>query len=180
MTAPLFSVRSQRPAKSRVFLVTCHPERSEGSEIYLRPQPAEGLERRSRQSSPPPGVAAGCAAEGCNLNLDRLRPGQANLFARLLALHSLRQTSCRLDRLRLGKTQTPFVFALALHYLCPCGRKTSKMKKFRWILLLILLVAAAAFLYFRFWFVFGEGVKTGELNYEIGRASCRERVSFAV
>ncbi|WP_297930952.1 hypothetical protein [uncultured Alistipes sp.] len=41
------------------------------------------------------------------------------------------------------------------------------MKKFRWILLLILLVAAAAFLYFRFWFVFGEGVKTGELNYVV-------------
>ena len=41
------------------------------------------------------------------------------------------------------------------------------MKKFRWIRLLILLVAAAAFLYFRFWFVFGEGVKTGELNYVV-------------
>ena len=41
------------------------------------------------------------------------------------------------------------------------------MKKFRGILLLILLVAAAAFLYFRFWFVFGEGVKTGELNYVV-------------
>ena len=32
---------------------------------------------------------------------------------------------------------------------------------------MILLVAAAAFLYFRFWFVFGEGVKTGELNYVV-------------
>lgn len=41
------------------------------------------------------------------------------------------------------------------------------MKKIRWILLLIVLVAAAAFLYFRFWFVFGEGVKTGELNYVV-------------
>lgn len=41
------------------------------------------------------------------------------------------------------------------------------MKKFRWILLLIVLVAAAAFVYFRFWFVFGEGVKTGELNYVV-------------
>ncbi len=41
------------------------------------------------------------------------------------------------------------------------------MKKFRWILLLIVLVAAATFLYFRFWFVFGEGVKTGELNYVV-------------
>ena len=38
------------------------------------------------------------------------------------------------------------------------------MKKFLTITLSILLVAGALFFYFRFYFVFGEGVKSGELN----------------
>lgn len=49
----------------------------------------------------------------------------------------------------------------------PLRQKNFEDEKIPLILLLILLVAAAAFLYFRFWFVFGEGVKTGELNYVV-------------
>ena len=41
------------------------------------------------------------------------------------------------------------------------------MKKFWSITILILLIAGAAFFYFRFYFVFGEGVKSGELNYVV-------------
>ncbi len=42
-----------------------------------------------------------------------------------------------------------------------------QMKKF-WIILAIVLVAGAlVFGYFRFYFVFGEGVKSGELNYVV-------------
>lgn len=41
------------------------------------------------------------------------------------------------------------------------------MKKFGYILLAALAVGLALFLYFRFWFVFGEGVKSGELNYVV-------------
>lgn len=41
------------------------------------------------------------------------------------------------------------------------------MKKFRNILIILAVVALAAFLYFRYCFVFGEGVKSGELNYVV-------------
>ena len=41
------------------------------------------------------------------------------------------------------------------------------MKKFWSITILLLIVAGAAFFYFRFYFVFGEGVKSGELNYVV-------------
>lgn len=41
------------------------------------------------------------------------------------------------------------------------------MKKYLGIGILVLLVAAALFVYFRFYFVFGEGVKSGELNYVV-------------
>lgn len=41
------------------------------------------------------------------------------------------------------------------------------MKKFLTITLSILLVAGVLFFYFRFYFVFGEGVKSGELNYVV-------------
>ena len=38
------------------------------------------------------------------------------------------------------------------------------MKKITWILIAVLAVGLIAFIYFRFYFVFGEGVKAGELN----------------
>ena len=41
------------------------------------------------------------------------------------------------------------------------------MRKFLVVLALTLLVGGAAFFYFRFCFVFGEGVKSGELNYVV-------------
>ena len=41
------------------------------------------------------------------------------------------------------------------------------MKKFAGILAVLALIAAAVFFYFRFYFVFGEGVKSGELNYVV-------------
>ncbi len=41
------------------------------------------------------------------------------------------------------------------------------MKKFWGIGAVLLLVALSVFFYFRFWFVFGEGVKSGELNYVV-------------
>jgi hypothetical protein len=41
------------------------------------------------------------------------------------------------------------------------------MKKFATILALLLIGVGALFFYFRFYFVFGEGVKSGELNYVV-------------
>ena len=41
------------------------------------------------------------------------------------------------------------------------------MRKFGAILGLIVVVGLAIFFYFRFYFVFGEGVKSGELNYVV-------------
>ena len=41
------------------------------------------------------------------------------------------------------------------------------MRKFVAILGLIVVVGLAIFFYFRFYFVFGEGVKSGELNYVV-------------
>ena len=41
------------------------------------------------------------------------------------------------------------------------------MKKFVWILVSVLILGLAVFCYFRFYFVFGEGVRSGELNYVV-------------
>ena len=41
------------------------------------------------------------------------------------------------------------------------------MKKIVGILIAVLIVGLAAFCYFRFYFVFGEGVRSGELNYVV-------------
>lgn len=41
------------------------------------------------------------------------------------------------------------------------------MKKFGGVVAVLLVVALAVFVYFRFYFVFGEGVKSGELNYVV-------------
>jgi hypothetical protein len=41
------------------------------------------------------------------------------------------------------------------------------MKKTLAIIISLLVIALAAFCYFRFYFVFGEGVKSGELNYVV-------------
>jgi hypothetical protein len=39
------------------------------------------------------------------------------------------------------------------------------MAKFVWTVIVVILLAAAGFLYWKFFFVFGEGAKSGELNY---------------
>ncbi|MDO4758756.1 MAG: hypothetical protein Q4A18_05780 [Rikenellaceae bacterium] len=41
------------------------------------------------------------------------------------------------------------------------------MRKFGAILAFVIVVGLAIFFYFRFYFVFGEGVKSGELNYVV-------------
>lgn len=41
------------------------------------------------------------------------------------------------------------------------------MRKFTALVVLLLLLAGGLFCYFRFYFVFGEGVKSGELNYVV-------------
>ena len=41
------------------------------------------------------------------------------------------------------------------------------MRKFLLILLAVVIVGLGAFVYFRFYFVFGEGVRSGELNYVV-------------
>jgi len=39
------------------------------------------------------------------------------------------------------------------------------MAKFIWTLIFVLLIAGAGLIYWKFYFVFGEGAKSGELNY---------------
>jgi hypothetical protein len=41
------------------------------------------------------------------------------------------------------------------------------MKKFIGILVIVLIVGIGIFIYFRYFFVFGEGVKSGHLNYVV-------------
>src|SRR3954466_10684640 len=41
------------------------------------------------------------------------------------------------------------------------------MKKFLFIVIAVIVVALVAFLYWRYYWVFGEGVKAGELNYVV-------------
>ena len=41
------------------------------------------------------------------------------------------------------------------------------MKKVLWIIFAVLIAGLAIFCYFRFYFVFGEGVRSGELNYVV-------------
>lgn len=47
-----------------------------------------------------------------------------------------------------------------------CGEKIEIMRKF-WGVAVVLAVVVIAALYVRFYFVFGEGVKSGELNYVV-------------
>ena len=39
------------------------------------------------------------------------------------------------------------------------------MAKFVWTIIIVLLLAAGGFIYWKFYFVFGEGAKAGELNF---------------
>lgn len=52
-------------------------------------------------------------------------------------------------------------------YICNAINYKQEMRKLGTITVLLLVVAALVFGYFRFYFVFGEGVKSGELNYVV-------------
>lgn len=41
------------------------------------------------------------------------------------------------------------------------------MKRFLWILFFVIFAALAGFFYWRYFWIFGEGVKAGELNYVV-------------
>ena len=44
-------------------------------------------------------------------------------------------------------------------------------RKIIWITSLVAVLVLAAFIYFKFYFVFGEGVKAGELNFVVSKTS---------
>ena len=54
------------------------------------------------------------------------------------------------------------------------------MRKFSSLLVLLLIVAGALFFYFRFYFVFGEGVKSGELNYVVRKVCLQSHRVVAI
>lgn len=45
------------------------------------------------------------------------------------------------------------------------------MRKFTWIALSVVALAITLFVFFRFYYVFGEGVKSGELNYLVKKGN---------
>lgn len=45
------------------------------------------------------------------------------------------------------------------------------MKKALWITVILLLLVLSGFIYWRYYFVFGEGVKTGYLNYAVRKGN---------
>ena len=49
--------------------------------------------------------------------------------------------------------------------------KVSRFKRFTRILLALFVIGLMAFVYFKFFFVFGEGVKTGHLNYAVKKGN---------
>lgn len=50
-------------------------------------------------------------------------------------------------------------------------RKISGFRKFTRVLMLLFLIGAGIFIYFRFFFVFGDGVKSGHLNYAVKKGN---------
>lgn len=53
----------------------------------------------------------------------------------------------------------------------PAKKKLSGFRKFTRALLILLLIGLAVFFYFRFFFVFGDGVKSGHLNYAVKKGN---------
>src|SRR5687767_4457718 len=45
------------------------------------------------------------------------------------------------------------------------------MRKFTWIIIGVLALAFTFFIFFRYYYVFGEGVKSGELNYLVKKGN---------
>jgi hypothetical protein len=50
-------------------------------------------------------------------------------------------------------------------------KKFSRFKKFKRALILILAAGLIVFIYFKFFFVFGDGVKSGHLNYAVRKGN---------
>lgn len=53
----------------------------------------------------------------------------------------------------------------------PAKKKLSGLKRFTRTLMVLLFLGLVIFMYFRFFFVFGEGVKTGHLNYAVKKGN---------
>jgi len=53
----------------------------------------------------------------------------------------------------------------------PRKKKLSRLKKVARILMVLLLLGLIALIYFRFFFVFGDGVKSGQLNYAVKKGN---------
>lgn len=49
--------------------------------------------------------------------------------------------------------------------------KASGFKKFLWTIVILLLVAGGVIIYWKYFFVFGEGVKSGHLNYAVKKGN---------
>lgn len=53
----------------------------------------------------------------------------------------------------------------------PEGKKISGFKKFMRVFGVLLVLGLIAFIYFKFFFVFGDGVKSGHLNYAVKKGN---------
>ena len=51
------------------------------------------------------------------------------------------------------------------------GRKMTGVKRFTRVLLTLLLLGLIVFIYFKFFFLFGDGVKSGHLNYAVRKGN---------
>ena len=95
--------------------------------------------------------------------------GTAALFATfgVVTTRLLAVTFCRI-----GRDWVLERFRLFVTFANDCRRvRPNKrvMKKYWGIITVLLAVGLAVFFYFRFYFVFGEGVKSGELNYVVDK-----------
>lgn len=50
-------------------------------------------------------------------------------------------------------------------------KKLTRFKKFTRVLMVLLLLGLMVFIYFKFFFVFGDGVKSGHLNYAVKKGN---------
>ena len=50
-------------------------------------------------------------------------------------------------------------------------KKTSGLRRFTRTLLILLLIGLAVFIYFKYFYVFGDGVKSGHLNYAVKKGN---------
>jgi len=53
----------------------------------------------------------------------------------------------------------------------PVKKKRSGFKRFTRLLMVLLVLGLIAFIYFKFFFVFGDGVKSGHLNYAVKKGN---------